>query len=90
MSRETRLSRDDLILPLFIVEGSGVREEVVSMPGVLRFSVDQVVDEAKRVFADAPSQQAAMRSMDLRGRQRRSFEKSKFRKNHLEIHIFLN
>ena len=50
MSRETRLSRDDLILPLFVVEGSGVREEVVSMPGVLRFSVDQVVDEAKRVF----------------------------------------
>ena len=35
---------------LFVVEGSGVREEVVSMPGVLRFSVDQVVDEAKRVF----------------------------------------
>lgn len=50
MSRETRISRDDLILPLFVVEGSGVREEVVSMPGVLRFSVDQVVDEAKRVY----------------------------------------
>ncbi len=49
MSRETRLSRDDLVLPLFVVEGSGVREEVVSMPGVLRYSVDQVVDEAKRV-----------------------------------------
>lgn len=50
MSRETRLSRDDLILPLFVVEGSGVREEVSSMPGVLRFSVDQIADEAKRVF----------------------------------------
>jgi porphobilinogen synthase len=49
MSRETHLSRDDLVLPLFVVEGSGVREEVVSMPGVLRYSVDQVVDEAKRV-----------------------------------------
>ena len=49
MSRETRLSRDDLVLPLFVVEGSGVREEVASMPGVLRYSVDQVVDEAKRV-----------------------------------------
>jgi len=50
MARETKLSRDDLILPLFVVEGSGVREPVASMPGVLRFSVDQVVDEAKRVF----------------------------------------
>ena len=49
MSRETHLSRDDLVLPLFVVEGSGVREEVVSMPGVLRYSIDQVVDEAKRV-----------------------------------------
>jgi len=49
MMRETRLSRDNLILPLFVVEGSGIREEVVSMPGVLRFSVDQVALEAKRV-----------------------------------------
>ncbi len=50
MTRETRLSRDNLILPLFVVEGGGVREEVSSMPGVFRYSVDQVVDEAKRVF----------------------------------------
>ena len=50
MSRETRLSRDDLILPLFVVEGSGVREPVASMPGVQRFSVDQLVEETKRVF----------------------------------------
>jgi porphobilinogen synthase len=49
MVRETRLCRDDLILPLFVVEGSGVREAVASMPGVFRFSVDQVVGEAKRV-----------------------------------------
>ena len=49
MTRETSLSRDDLILPLFIVEGSGVREPVASMPGVHRFSVDTVVVEAKRV-----------------------------------------
>ena len=40
MVRETRLARDDLILPLFVVEGRGVREPVSSMPGVLRFSVD--------------------------------------------------
>ncbi|MCA9509240.1 MAG: porphobilinogen synthase [Myxococcota bacterium] len=49
MRRETRLSRDDLVLPLFVVEGHGVREPVGSMPGVLRFSVDQLVDECKRV-----------------------------------------
>jgi len=50
MTRETKLSRDDLVLPLFTVEGHGVREPIASMPGVLRFSVDQLVDECKRVF----------------------------------------
>ena len=49
MVRETKLAREDLILPLFVVEGAGVREPVVSMPGVHRFSVDQVAIEAKRV-----------------------------------------
>ena len=49
MARETRLSCDDLVLPLFAVEGSGVREPVASMPGVLRFSVDELADEVKRV-----------------------------------------
>jgi porphobilinogen synthase len=49
LSRETRLSRDDLVLPLFAVEGRGVREPVASMPGVHRFSVDQLADEAKAV-----------------------------------------
>jgi len=49
MVRETHLSRDDLVLPLFAVEGSGVREPVASMPGVFRFSVDMLVREAKQV-----------------------------------------
>ena len=46
--RETRLSREDLILPLFVVEGLSGREEISSMPGVFRFSVSEVVDECKR------------------------------------------
>ena len=49
MVRETRLARQDLILPLFVVEGRGRREAVASMPGVFRYSVDQVVLECKRV-----------------------------------------
>jgi porphobilinogen synthase len=49
MVRETRLAREDLILPLFVVEGSGRREAIASMPGVHRFSVDQVVLEVKRI-----------------------------------------
>ena len=49
MVRETRLARSDLVLPLFVVEGSGVREPVASMPGVFRHSVDQVATESKAV-----------------------------------------
>jgi len=49
MVRENRLAREDLILPLFVIEGSGIREPIASMPGVHRHSVDQVVLEAKRV-----------------------------------------
>jgi porphobilinogen synthase len=46
--RETTLTVDDLIWPLFVVAGSGVRAAVPSMPGVERLSVDQVVVEAER------------------------------------------
>jgi len=49
--RETRIARDDLVLPLFVVEGQGVREPVASMPGVSRWSVDTLVEQAKRVRA---------------------------------------
>jgi porphobilinogen synthase len=49
LARETRLSRDDLVLPLFAVEGRGVREPVGSMPGVARLSPDQIAEEAKAV-----------------------------------------
>ena len=52
MVRETVLTPDDLIWPLFIVEGSGVREPVASMPGVVRHSVDEAVKavaEAERL-----------------------------------------
>src|SRR5215217_2217096 len=48
--RETRLSPDDLILPLFACGGEGVRREISSMPGVFNLSVDEVVREASRAF----------------------------------------
>jgi len=46
MIRETRLSADQLIYPLFVMPGKGKREEVPSMPGVQRISVDQLGKEA--------------------------------------------
>ena len=50
--RETRLSADMLVYPLFVCEGAGVRREVPSMPGVFQLSVDEAVDEAAAARAD--------------------------------------
>lgn len=45
MVRETKLSVDDLIYPLFVVPGSGVKSPIPSMPGISHFSVDMLGDE---------------------------------------------
>jgi porphobilinogen synthase len=47
--RETRLSAADFIYPMFAVPGQGVSEEIRSMPGQRRYSVDRLVEEARRV-----------------------------------------
>ena len=49
--REHRLSVDDLIWPLFLIDGAGRREPVVSMPSVERLTVDEAVREAERAAA---------------------------------------
>jgi len=49
MVRETRLSKDDFIYPLFVVPGRNVKKEVSSMPGVFQMSVDQTVRECIEV-----------------------------------------
>ena len=51
LMRESRLSADDLIYPVFILEGEGQREPVTSMPGVERLSVDLLVEEAATIEA---------------------------------------
>ncbi len=51
---ETRLSTDDFIYPLFVRSGSGIRDEVASMPGVYQMSIDEAVKECN-----------ALKSLDL-------------------------
>ena len=52
MVRETRLTPEVFILPLFVCEGEGVRREVGSMPGVFNLSVDEAVKEAAAAGGD--------------------------------------
>jgi len=56
LMRETRLTSDDLIYPLFIVEGSGQRQPIDSMPGIERLSIDELLKEAAElVELDIPA-----------------------------------
>jgi len=50
--RETRLTPDCFVYPLFVCDGEGLRREVSSMPGVYQLSVDQAVREAEAARAD--------------------------------------
>src|SRR5262252_4120816 len=47
--RETRLSPESFVYPLFVCPGKGIRKEVRSMPGVYNLSVDEAVKEAREV-----------------------------------------
>ena len=50
--RETHLTPDCFIYPLFVCEGRGVRRAIASMPGVFQLSVDEAVKEAAAAYAD--------------------------------------
>jgi porphobilinogen synthase len=47
--RETRLTPDNFVYPMFVCPGEGIRKEVRSMPGVFNLSVDEAVKEAREV-----------------------------------------
>ena len=49
MVRETIITPDDFLVPLFVVEGKGVREEISSMPGYYRLSLDLLANEVKEL-----------------------------------------
>ena len=47
--RETKLNVEDLIYPLFIIEGEGIKSEISSLPDVYHFSLDMLEDEIKEI-----------------------------------------
>ncbi|SDR94202.1 porphobilinogen synthase [Christiangramia echinicola] len=50
MVRETIISPNDFIVPLFIVEGKNVKDEIASMPGYFRYSLDNIEKEVKELW----------------------------------------
>jgi len=53
MVRETSLSVDDMVYPLFVIEGKGVKKPISSMPGNFQMSVDHLVKEVEKTKAAA-------------------------------------
>lgn len=51
LMRETRLTTDDLIFPVFIVDGENQRQAIPSMPGMFRLSIDELLKEAAELLA---------------------------------------
>ncbi len=51
LMRENQLHVDDLIYPMFVIEGENQREAVASMPGIERVSIDQLLEEARQCLA---------------------------------------
>jgi len=49
LMRETKLTASDFIYPVFVLEGTGQREPIASMPGIERMSIDELVNEAGEV-----------------------------------------
>jgi len=69
--RENALSTDDLIYPMFVIEGDDRRDPIDSMPGIERFSIDQLIGEAATAYelgipaiALFPNIEPALRSLD--------------------------
>jgi porphobilinogen synthase len=50
MVRETRLSVDDFVYPLFVVPGSGIEKPIGSLPGQFNYSIDKATDAAARAY----------------------------------------
>ena len=49
--RETIITPNDFLVPLFIVEGKGIKEEIPSMPNYYRYSLDLMKDEVKLLWS---------------------------------------
>ncbi len=49
--RETQVTADDLVYPMFVEEGTNIKEPVESMPGIFRYSMDRLDEELDRVLA---------------------------------------
>ena len=49
--RENHISENDFLVPLFVVEGKGIKEEISSMPNYFRYSLDTLENEVKELWA---------------------------------------
>jgi len=80
--RETRLSVDNLIYPLFVVEGKGIKKPIESMPGNYQMSVDNLVKEVREAKSLGIPRCAPLRYPGEEGRCRLRGRRRKRRYRH--------
>ena len=69
--RETTLSKDDFVMPFFVVEGEDVKEAIESMPGIYRTSIDLLVKDVQ-AYVEAGGQAGGEERQEERGCDRGS------------------
>lgn len=58
--RETSISKSDLVYPMFVIEGTDIKNPVDSMPGIYQYSIDRMDEELERVTESGDSRRAAV------------------------------
>ena len=53
MVRENRVNKEDLVYPMFVAEGTGIKNPVDSMPGIYQYSLDTFEEESARFSCSA-------------------------------------
>ena len=65
MVRETRMDKSSLVYPMFIIEGTNIKEEIPSMPGQYRYSVDRMEEKLAELAAKKREEQIARETIDV-------------------------
>ena len=66
MVRENRVNKEDLVYPMFVAEGTGIKNPVDSMPGIYQYSLDTFEEELRRVAESARFSCSAYRLTRMR------------------------
>ena len=75
MVRETRISADTLIYPMFVMEGTNIKEEIATMPGQYRWSIDRMDEILQELFCSLAFRRKNMKLVAVLGHKMALFSR---------------